>query len=116
MAGMKIYEDDRAVSRADLAAWLRQLADQLDAEGQIFYGAAGRVTVADYVHCELEIEDDGSETSVGIEFSWVTTEATAAELAADEDDTEPPAPEPAPEAPAPETQEPDELAPAATAA
>ncbi|WBB70149.1 amphi-Trp domain-containing protein [Micromonospora sp. WMMD812] len=68
---MDIYEDARAVSRADLAAWLRQLANQLESDGKIFYGAAGAVAVADQVTCELEIERDGdAEISVEIEFSW----------------------------------------------
>jgi amphi-Trp domain-containing protein len=74
--GMHIYEDARTVSRADLAAWLRQLANQLESGAQIFYGAAGAVTVADQVRCELEIERDGdAELSVEIEFSWVNPKA-----------------------------------------
>ncbi|MGI5523033.1 amphi-Trp domain-containing protein [Micromonospora sp. CA-259024] len=68
---MDIYEDARTVSRADLAAWLRQLAHQLESDGRIFYGAAGAVTVADSVRCELEIERESeTELSVEIEFSW----------------------------------------------
>ncbi|GGM28148.1 MULTISPECIES: amphi-Trp domain-containing protein [Micromonospora] len=68
---MDIYEDARTVSRADLAAWLRQVASQLESTGQIFYGAAGTIAVADEVHCELEIEqEDEDEFSVEIEFSW----------------------------------------------
>ncbi|MER7166272.1 amphi-Trp domain-containing protein [Micromonospora sp. NPDC000207] len=81
---MDIYEDERTVSRADLAAWLRQLASQLEETGKIFYGAGGAVVVADEVECELEIEEDGDELSVEIEFSWTkakpaeaTTEPTA---------------------------------------
>ncbi|MFC6022006.1 amphi-Trp domain-containing protein [Plantactinospora solaniradicis] len=72
---MEIYEDARTVSRADLAAWLRQLASQLESGAQIFYGAAGTVTVADQVHCELEIEREDGEISVEIEFSWASPEA-----------------------------------------
>lgn len=75
---MAIYEDERTVSRTDLVAWLRQLADRLESDGQIFYGAAGRLTVADQVHCELEIErESGSQVSVEIEFSWTDLGATA---------------------------------------
>ncbi|MER7893829.1 amphi-Trp domain-containing protein [Micromonospora sp. NPDC094482] len=71
MAGMDIYEDARTVSRADLAAWLRQLANQLDSDGRVYYGAAGAVAVADKVRCELEIERESeTEFSVEIEFSW----------------------------------------------
>lgn len=71
MAGMDIYEDSRTVSRSDLAAWLRQLANQLESDGRLFYGAAGAVTVADTVRCELEIERESeTEVSVEIEFSW----------------------------------------------
>ncbi|GAB3955162.1 hypothetical protein GCM10027614_63630 [Micromonospora vulcania] len=84
MAGMDIYEDARTVSRADLAAWLRQLANQLESDGRIFYGAAGAVAVADTVRCELEIERESeTELSVEIEFSW-TLPAPA--KAADEED------------------------------
>ncbi|MFV2022147.1 amphi-Trp domain-containing protein [Micromonospora sp. LOL_023] len=83
---MDIYEDARTVSRADLAAWLRQLASQLESSGQVFYGAGGAITVADKVKCELEIEqEDDDEFSVEIEFSWVNPKpaAPAAEPAAD---------------------------------
>lgn len=92
MAGMETYEDARVVSRAGLAAWLRQLASQLESGGQIFYGAGGAVTVADQVHCELEIErESGSQISVEIEFSWADPEAadsaaTTAEVGAGGDE------------------------------
>ncbi|MEV4759569.1 amphi-Trp domain-containing protein [Micromonospora sp. NPDC049559] len=80
---MSIYEDSRTVSRTDLAAWLRQLANQLESGGQLFYGAAGAVKVADQVRCELEIEREGdTELSVEIEFSWDAPEP--AESAEDE--------------------------------
>jgi amphi-Trp domain-containing protein len=67
---MEIFEDARTVSRADLAAWLRQMAGQLESDGKVRFGAAGVVTVGDEVHCELEIESSGSEMSIEIEFSW----------------------------------------------
>ncbi|WFE49975.1 amphi-Trp domain-containing protein [Micromonospora sp. WMMD1155] len=81
MADMDIYEDARTVSRSDLAAWLRQLASQLESDGRIFYGAAGSVSVADTVRCELEIEQESeTELSVEIEFSWtVPTSGQAAD-------------------------------------
>ncbi|MFE0592182.1 amphi-Trp domain-containing protein [Micromonospora echinospora] len=76
---MDIYEDARTVSRADLAAWLRQLASQLETTGQVFYGAAGAIAVADQVRCELEIEqEDQDEFSIEIEFSWVNPKAATA--------------------------------------
>nr|PZM94948.1 MAG: hypothetical protein DIU77_13205 [Thermocrispum agreste] len=84
---MELFEDARMVTRAELAAWLRQVADQVD-RGQVFYGAAGMVTVADRVHCELEVERDGSELSFEIEFSWPAAqpEAEAAPGGAGSDD------------------------------
>jgi amphi-Trp domain-containing protein len=86
MTAMDIYNDSRTVSRADLAAWLRQLADQLDSDGHIYFGAAGRVAVADRVECELEIErESGTELSVEIEFTW-TSAAAGAGAGADEED------------------------------
>ncbi|MEU8130435.1 amphi-Trp domain-containing protein [Micromonospora sp. NPDC049049] len=79
MAGMDIYEDARTVSRSDLAAWLRQLANQLETDGRLFYGAAGAVSVADTVRCELEIERESeTEVSVEIEFSWTEPTSTPA--------------------------------------
>ena len=83
---MTIYEDSRIVSRADLAAWLRQLADQLDT-GQLFYGAGGKVTVADRVECEFEVEREGDhELSVEIEFTWTTEDSVADDEDEDDED------------------------------
>lgn len=76
---MDIFEDARTVSRADLAAWLRQLASQLETTGQVFYGAAGTIAVADQVRCELEIEEEeDDEFSIEIEFSWANPKAVEA--------------------------------------
>jgi amphi-Trp domain-containing protein len=83
---MDIFEDARTVSRTDLAAWLRQLANQLEDTGQIFYGAAGTVTVADQVQCELEIEAEDDEFSIEIEFSWTKPKAVEATEAAVQSD------------------------------
>lgn len=75
---MDIYEDARTVSRADLAAWLRQLASQLETSGQVFYGAGGAIGVPEQVRCELEIEQDGpDEFAIEIEFSWVNPKPVA---------------------------------------
>jgi amphi-Trp domain-containing protein len=87
MSGMEIYEDARTVSRADLAAWLRQLASQLESGAHIFYGAAGTVAVADQVHCELEIEREDGEISVEIEFSWASPEAAGPAATVAEEET-----------------------------
>ncbi|NUO59511.1 MAG: amphi-Trp domain-containing protein, partial [Hamadaea sp.] len=79
---MEIFEDSRVISRHDLAAWLRAIADQLDSGGKVFFGAGGTVSVADNVHCELEIESEGPETSIEIEVTWggtVTESDDAAE-------------------------------------
>ncbi|MER7420745.1 amphi-Trp domain-containing protein [Micromonospora peucetia] len=99
---MDIYEDARTVSRADLAAWLRQLASQLETTGHLFYGAAGTIAVADQVRCELEVEQEGTdEFSVEIEFSWVNprtveaVEPSAETGAARETEAKTEAPDPA---------------------
>ncbi|WP_431729291.1 amphi-Trp domain-containing protein [Verrucosispora sp. TAA-831] len=85
---MDIYEDERTVSRADLAAWLRQVASQVES-GQVFYGAAGTIAVADQVRCELEIEQEGKdEYSIEIEFSWVNPAAEAEKPKADAEKTD----------------------------
>ena len=90
MTGMDIFEDERMVSRADLAAWLRQLAAQLESEGRIFYGAGGSVAVAEQVQCELEIESSkgGTELSVEIEFSWSVPKAPTSAAGGDEAEEE----------------------------
>ncbi|WP_162907171.1 amphi-Trp domain-containing protein [Allorhizocola rhizosphaerae] len=89
---MEIFEDERTVSRADLAAWLRQMAGQLELDGKVMFGAAGAVTVGDEVHCELEIESSGSKTSIEIEFSWTGAGASGtvkdSKAEADEDEGE----------------------------
>jgi amphi-Trp domain-containing protein len=85
MLRMEIFEDSRTASRADLAAWLRQLAGQLESDGKVLFGAAGSVTVGENVHCELEIDSSDTEGSIEIEFSW--TVAAAAEDEPEEEDT-----------------------------
>ncbi|WP_423790836.1 amphi-Trp domain-containing protein [Micromonospora cathayae] len=85
---MDIYEDARTVSRADLAAWLRQVANQLETTGQVFYGAAGTIAVPDRVRCELEIEQEDDEFSVEIEFSWAAPKAIESADSAGEPDGE----------------------------
>ncbi|WP_157631786.1 amphi-Trp domain-containing protein [Catelliglobosispora koreensis] len=86
---MEIFEDARKVSRADLAAWLRQMADQLESDGKVRFGAGGSVSVGDEVDCELEIESSGSETSIEIEFSWTGSSATAQAHAEEEEEEAP---------------------------
>ncbi len=86
-APMEIFEDSRTVSRADLAAWLRQMAGQLESDGKVLFGAAGSVAVSDEVHCEFEIESSDDETSIEIEFTW-TGAAAAGNAKASETDEE----------------------------
>ena len=88
MLAMEIFEDSRVISRHDLAAWLRAIADQLDSGGKVFFGAGGTVAVAENVHCELEIESEGSETSIEIEVTWQSAKSESVESAKDTESAE----------------------------
>ncbi|OBJ72575.1 amphi-Trp domain-containing protein [Mycobacterium sp. 1274756.6] len=74
MAEEKIHKEERLLTRADVAAELRRLADELDAGGTITYGTGGSLSVPDQLEREFEIEreDKGSsiEYEVEIELKW----------------------------------------------
>ena len=74
MAEETIHKEERMTTRADVAAELRRLADELDSVGTISYGSAGRLAVPDQIEREFEIEreDRGSsvEYEVEIELKW----------------------------------------------
>ncbi|MGV0632917.1 amphi-Trp domain-containing protein [Mycolicibacillus trivialis] len=74
MAEEKIHKEERLLSRADVAAELRRLADELEAGGTITYGTGGSLTVPEQLEREFEIEreDKGGkiEYEVEIELKW----------------------------------------------
>jgi len=83
MAHHKIYEDHSTLSRPELAAELRLIADQLEADGEVTYGrgaTAGSVRVPAQFSREVEVErtKHGAEVKVEIEFKWAEKPADAA--------------------------------------
>lgn len=74
MAEEKIHKEERLLSRADVAAELRRLADELEAGGTITYGTGGSLAVPEQLEREFEIEreDKGGkiEYEVEIELKW----------------------------------------------
>lgn len=78
MAEVKIHKDERMMTRAEAAADLRRLADELEA-GTISYGAGGSLAVPDRLEREIEIEreDYGTTTKyeVEVELQWSIAEA-----------------------------------------
>lgn len=77
MAEVRIHKDERMMTRAEAAADLRRLADELEA-GVISYGAGGGLTVPEVLEREIEIEREDKGTTVKyeveVELQWSTTE------------------------------------------
>lgn len=77
MAEEKIHKDERMMTRAEVAADLRRLADEVEA-GAISY-AGGSLAIPDRVEREIEIEReyDGATATyeVELELQWSTTAA-----------------------------------------
>jgi amphi-Trp domain-containing protein len=76
---VKICEDHRTISRAELAAELHRIANQLEKDGSVAYGPAGTVTVPDMVDREVEVERTKDDTGIkfDIEFKWADQPASA---------------------------------------
>jgi amphi-Trp domain-containing protein len=81
-----LFEFEQSFDRPDVAAYLREMANRLDADGQLELtagGASTAVSVPDRVQFEVEVErdasDDGSATiEVELELSWREREDGAA--------------------------------------
>lgn len=78
MAEEEIYKDERMMSRAEAAADLRRLADEVEA-GTLSYGTAGRLAVPDRLEREIEIEREDKGTTVKyeveVELQWTAGKA-----------------------------------------
>lgn len=78
MGEVTIHKDERLMTRAEAAADLRRLADELEA-GTISYGADGSLAVPDQLEREIEIEreDKGNRVKyeVEVELEWSTSKA-----------------------------------------
>ena len=66
-------ESKQTLSRADAAAWLSGLADQLATEGEVELDRDGleiKFGVADEVDLEVELEIEDGKTELEIELHW----------------------------------------------
>jgi amphi-Trp domain-containing protein len=78
MRAETLFEYEQTLDRADVAAYLREMADRLDADGQLELAAGGpstTVSVPARVEMEVEVErrprNDGSDKmELEIELSW----------------------------------------------
>ncbi|WP_157121145.1 amphi-Trp domain-containing protein [Nocardia miyunensis] len=80
----RTYRDHRTLTRAELAAELRRLADDLDAGGELGYaGMGGAVSVPQQVMRELEIERSKDDTGwkVEVEFTWADRQSALETIA-----------------------------------
>lgn len=78
MSDETLFEFEQTFDRTDVAAYLREMADRLDADGQLELtagGASTTVSVPERLQFEVEVErapsDDGSaEMELELELSW----------------------------------------------
>lgn len=76
MSETKLHKDERWLTRAEVAAELRRVADEVE-NGSLSYGPGERLAVPDRLEFEYEIEReaDGSKVKfeVELELEWSTT-------------------------------------------
>lgn len=76
-----LFEFERDMSRADVATYLRTVADKLDGTGELEFSANDQSTtirVPDHVEFEVELERESndrgsSEISLELEIEWYET-------------------------------------------
>lgn len=76
-----LFEFDRDMSRADVATYLRTVADKLDGTGELEFSSDDQSTtiqVPDHVAFEVELERESndrgsSEISLELEIEWYET-------------------------------------------
>lgn len=87
MADDILFEFEQDMSRADVATYLRTVADKLEGDGHIDFESAGQSTsvdIPDLVSFEVELERESegggsSEVSLEFELEWYeTSEGTIA--------------------------------------
>lgn len=83
MAEVTIHKEERMTTRAEVAAELHRIANDLESDGIISYGTGGSLAVPDQLEREIEIEreDRGTtaEYEVEIELKWYATKAESEE-------------------------------------
>jgi len=81
MSDDTLFELEQDTSRADVATYLRTIADKMDDGGQLDFSAADRSTtieVPEHVEFEIELERESndrgsSEISLEFEIDWYET-------------------------------------------
>lgn len=81
MADDTLFEFEQDMSRADVATYLRTVADRLEEDGQLEFSAAEQSTtiqVPDRVEFEVDLERESSnrgssEVSLEFELEWYET-------------------------------------------
>lgn len=81
MSDDTLFEFEQDMSRADVATYLRTVADRLEGNGELEFSAAEQATtiqVPDRVEFEVELERDSdargsSEVSLEFELEWYET-------------------------------------------
>jgi amphi-Trp domain-containing protein len=76
-----LFEAEQTLSRADVATYLRTVADKLEENGALDFSAANQsatVEVPDHVKFEIDLEreadDSAAEISLEFELEWYETE------------------------------------------
>lgn len=83
-----LFEFEQTMSRADVAAYLRDVADKLDGDGTLEFTAGGQstaVSVPERIQFEVEVQrdldDQGSaEVEVEFELEWYEDESATGSL------------------------------------
>lgn len=82
MADDTLFQFEQTMSRTDVAAYLREVADKLDADGDLEFTAGGQSTtvrVPERVQFEVDVERDpddhgAAEMEVEFELEWYEDE------------------------------------------
>jgi amphi-Trp domain-containing protein len=82
MADDTLFQFEQTMDRADVAAYLREVADRLDADGTLEFRAGGdttSVTVPERLQFEVDVERDpgdhgSAEMEVEFELEWYEDE------------------------------------------
>jgi amphi-Trp domain-containing protein len=82
MADETLFQFEQTMSRSDVAAYLREVADKLDAGGALEFAAGGHATsvaVPERLQFEVDVERDrheqgASELEIEFELEWYEDE------------------------------------------
>lgn len=82
MADDTVFQFEQTMSRADVAAYLREVADKLDADGTLEFVAGGQstsLTVPERLQFEVDVKRDldehgSAEVEVEFELEWYEDE------------------------------------------